>query len=193
MSKEINFKYTSLFTDIENARRYWGWFLALGILLVLLGSTAIGFSFWVTEFSVILFGALLLSGGVAQTVHSFYIHKWSGFLASLILGILYFVVGVLCIIKPISSAISLTLLIGLFFFVSGILRITHSIVMRFQYWGWVLFNGILALLLGIFILAQWPLSGLWIIGFFVGIDMILLGWTWIFLSLAASRKRIPEK
>ncbi len=57
--------------------------------------------------------------------------------------------------------------------------------MRFPHWGWVLFNGIITLILGIIIWRQWPVSGLWVIGLFIGIDLIISGWAWIMLSFAA--------
>ena len=60
-------------------------------------------------------------------------------------------------------------------------------MMRFEHWGWVLFNGLITFVLGLMIYQQWPLAGLWIIGLFVGIDMILSGWSWLLLSLSARK------
>lgn len=172
------------FGDIDNIRQKSGWFLGLGIFLVILGIAAISYAFYTTLFSVILFGFLIFGAGVIQTIQSFMARKWSGLLLSLLLGILYLVVGLLCIVKPAQSAVSLTLLIAAFCLVGGLFRMLSALFVRFNHWGWVFINGLITFILGILIFAEWPISGLWIIGLFVGIDMILLGWTWIVLSLA---------
>jgi uncharacterized membrane protein HdeD (DUF308 family) len=52
-------------------------------------------------------------------------------------------------------------------------------------WGWLLFGGIVAVLLGAMIASRWPVSGLWVIGLFVAIELIMNGWTYVFLALAA--------
>ncbi|MGZ3634159.1 MAG: hypothetical protein ACXWM7_07870 [Parachlamydiaceae bacterium] len=49
------------------------------------------------------------------------------------------------------------------------------------------------MLLGLLIWAQWPVSGLWIIGLFIGIDLIVLGWMWITLALAAKDTNLPRE
>ena len=56
--------------------------------------------------------------------------------------------------------------------------------LRLPHWGWPLASGILNVLLGLLIWAQWPLSGLWVIGLFVGIELIFSGWMWVMIALA---------
>jgi uncharacterized membrane protein HdeD (DUF308 family) len=74
--------------------------------------------------------------------------------------------------------------------VGGVFRIVGSLMYRFPQWGWVLFGGVLNLLLGILIWQQWPFSGFWVIGLFVGIDMIFNGWIWVMLALRL--KSLPK-
>ena len=74
-------------------------------------------------------------------------------------------------------------MIALFLLVAGLFRIVASLLIQFHDWGWVLLNGIITLILGLMILRQFPSSGLWVIGMFVGIDMLFNGWTWIMLSI----------
>ena len=50
-------------------------------------------------------------------------------------------------------------------------------------WGWHALSGLITLLLGILVLAQWPVSGLWVIGLFVGIELLFYGGAWIALAL----------
>jgi uncharacterized membrane protein HdeD (DUF308 family) len=182
------------FQGFAELRKNWGWFLALGILLVILGLFAISSSVFVTLLSVIFLGSLILIGGVAQLIYSFYAVKWSGFFLSLLAGILYTVTGFLMVRHPTIGALTLTLLLASFYTVSGVFRIIGSLTMRFQHWGWLLFSGIVSLILGILIFSEWPISGLWIIGLFVGIDMLFIGWSWIIIALSAhdaDKKQLP--
>ncbi len=48
---------------------------------------------------------------------------------------------------------------------------------------WQVADGLITLVLGLFVLAEWPVSGLWVIGLFVGIDLIFYGCAWIGLAL----------
>ena len=76
----------------------------------------------------------------------------------------------------------LTKFIAIFLIVSGVFRIVSALFVRFQDWGWVLLNGGVTLLLGIIINRQLPEAALWVIGLFIGIEMIFNGWAWIMLA-----------
>ena len=71
--------------------------------------------------------------------------------------------------------------------VGGIFRALSAVSHRYIGWGWMLFSGIVTLALGWMVYKQWPVSGLWFIGLYLGIDMILNGWTWIMLALGSRR------
>lgn len=176
-------KLTYSFRDLEEAKNNWGWFLGLGLLLFAIGIAAIYFSFSVTLFSVFILGIFLLSAGVVQVAQALLARKWNGFFLSLMLGILYLLVGFFCAARPTEAAVSLTLWIAGFCFIVGLFRMLVALIMRFEEWGWLFFNGLITFILGASIYAQWPFSGLWIIGLFVGVDMILSGWSWIWMSL----------
>jgi len=178
---------STYFRESEEVRKNWGWFFALGILLVLLGLVVMGSAYTATIFSVLFFGFLLVGAGIVQIVQAVLAREWSGFFLSLLLSILYVVVGALCIANPVTAAMNMTLLIAAFCFIGGLFKMIVSLVIRFESWGWVFFNGLVTFILGALIYSEWPLSGLWLIGAFVGIDMLLSGWSWIILSLAAKR------
>jgi uncharacterized membrane protein HdeD (DUF308 family) len=176
-------------SKIEEVRENWGWFLGLGLFLILLGSAIIGSSYYSTIFSVILFGLFLIAAGIVQIIQAFMARKWSGLFLSLFLGILYIVTGFICAAKPTTAAISITLWIAAFCFVIGMFKMLAALFLRFDQWGWVFFNGLVTFILGMLIYANWPLSGLWVIGLFIGVDLILSGWSWLFLSLTARKKK----
>jgi len=173
--------------ELHALREQWWCFLLMGISLVVLGTVAVASSFFATIAIVIFFGFLLLAAGITQIVSSFWTGRWSGMLLHLLIGVLYTVVGFVVIDAPAESAAALTLVIAVFLIVGGILRIVAALTQRFHDWGWVLLNGAVSLFLGMLIYRQWPLSGLWVIGLFVGIDMIFNGWTWVMLSIGLRR------
>ena len=166
-------------------RKYWRWFLCLGVLLIILGALAVGYAGWATEFTVIFLGFLLAGGGILQIVSSYYSQKWTGFSHSLLLGIFYIIAGLLCIFKPLQSAEGITLLIAALLLIGGCFRLFSAFYHRFDYWGWAAFSGLISMGLGVLILMEWPSSSFWVIGLFVGVDLILTGWSWILLSIAA--------
>jgi uncharacterized membrane protein HdeD (DUF308 family) len=169
--------------ELEAIRGQWIWLLTLGIVLVVVGTLAIGAPLIASLATALTIGALLLVGGAAQLVGSFWTRDWSGFFMMFLMGVLYIVVGLLFLEQPISALEALTLLLACSLIVSGIFRIVGSLMSRFPQWSWIFFGGVLNLLLGILIWRQWPVTGLWVIGLFVGIDMIFNGWTWVMLSL----------
>lgn len=181
---------TVIAAEIETLRNHWKWFLALGIGLVVLGTIALGCAVLTTEVAVVAFGFLMLVGGIAEIINAFWAGKWSGTLVHLLIGVLYTVVGVMIIDSPEVSALQLTLLLGFFLMISGILRIVFALSEQFTGWGWVLLNGAITLLLGMMIYKGWPDTGLWVIGLFVGIEMIFNGWAWVMLSLAIRPREV---
>lgn len=173
----------SMSEELPRLRENRFWFLALGIAMVVFGTIAIGSAFVATVAMTWLFGFLLLAAGIAGIVSAFWAGRWSGMLSHLLIGVLYTVVGFMILDHPQDSAIQLTLIIAIFLIIAGVFRIVFALSERFTGWGWVLLNGAVTLLLGMLVYKQWPESGLWVIGLFVGIEMIFNGWAWIMLSI----------
>lgn len=173
--------------ELKSMREHWWWFLVLGISLLILGMISIGSgvaTMYVTAITVVFFGFLLLISGLAQVVSSFWAGQWSGFLVHLLVGILYTVVGYQILDKPDIAVAMLTLLIAALLIVGGIFKIIGAMAIRFHDWGWVLLSGIISVLLGIMINEGWPASSLFVIGLFVGIELIFNGWSWIMFSVS---------
>lgn len=180
----------SMWADrIEDEPRLWKWFLALGIVLVLLGMIALGASVAVTLASVLFFGILFIISGIFHAVQAFRTRQSKGFFLPLLAGVLDLVVGLLLVTHPAVGALTLTLLLAAFFLVGGLFRTVAALSMRFPNWGWAVLGGMVSLFLGILLWMEWPESGLWFIGMCIGIDMIFHGWGWIMLALAARAGR----
>ena len=177
--------------EATRTRNQWGWFLALGIVQVIAGTLAVGFAFIATLASVVTLGVLLLIAAGAQIAAAILARNWGGFFLFLLLGILYAVAGFLAIQHPLLAAEGLTLMLAAALLVGGVFRVIIASVERFPSWGWVLLNGFITILLGIAIWQQWPASGLWVLGMFVGIDLIVNGVTWSVLA-AGIRKELAQ-
>jgi len=163
--------------------QYWGWFLTFGIALVILGIAAIVRSMTATVVSMVFFGWLLLIACGIEIVQAVMVGHWAGFFQHLLAAILFGVAGGLLVTRPVVSAEVLTVVMAMFFLVGGLFQLIHSIVVAFPGWGWQALEGAVTFLLGVLVLAQWPVSGLWVIGLFIGIDLIFYGAAWIALAL----------
>jgi len=173
--------------ELEALHKHWWCFLLLGVALVVLGSMCIADPLIASIASVVVLGFLMLAGGITQIISSFWSGNWSGMLLHMLIGVLYAVVGYMFIDQPVVNMALLTKFIAIFLIVAGTFRIVSALMTRFHDWGWVLLNGIITLLLGLIINRQMPEASLWLIGLFVGIEMIFNGWAWIMLSLGLRR------
>jgi len=169
--------------ELHSLRKQWWCFFLLGAALVVLGALCIADPFVPTLASVVVLGFLLVAAGIIQVVTAFWAGKWSGMLLHILIGVFYGVVGYMIVDSPGASMLLLTKFIAIFLIVSGLFRIVSALVARFHDWGWVLLNGGVALLLGIIINRQMPAAALWVIGLFLGIELVFNGWARIMLSL----------
>lgn len=160
---------------MEEIGNSWGWFLGLGILLMLLGAICIIGDVTATFASVLIFGWLLLISGIVALVHAFGTRNWSGFFLNLLSALFRGFTGYLLIRYPLAGAASLTLILASFFVVSGMFRAIAAGMMKFPRWGWAVFSGGVSVALGVILLAQMPLSSIWFIGFAIGLDLIFDG------------------
>jgi uncharacterized membrane protein HdeD (DUF308 family) len=172
--------------DIEVVRERWGWFMALGILLIVLGMIAIGGPLASGVAVSLLVGWLLVISGVAHGIHAFQSSGWRGGLVQFLCGLLYLGVGVMMIANPIAGLLALTVTVLVYFVVSGIFKIILAVrVEHLPQRGWVTVSGILSLVLAIYLGSQFPTSALWVIGMLFGIEMIFSGWSFVMIAQAA--------
>jgi uncharacterized membrane protein HdeD (DUF308 family) len=178
--------------ELQPLRDHWLLLLILGIGMTLLGTMAIISSFIFTLATVAFFGTMLFLGAVLQVLNAVTCREWRGFVINLLVGIVYGVIGMIMMSHPIEAAAGITLMLAAAFMVGGAVRIVAAAAERFQGWPWVLLNGFISLFLGIFIWRHFPGDSFWVIGVFVGVDLIFCGWTWIFLALGI-RSAFPKR
>jgi uncharacterized membrane protein HdeD (DUF308 family) len=161
-----------------------GWVIFAGITLLALGTLAVIYDVTATIASVVLFGWLLALAGVMQIVHAFQVRTWSGFFLYLLDGVLRATVGTLLVAYPGAGAQTLTLVLSFYFIAGGLFKTFGSMILRFPSWGWSVASGLVSVVLGVLLAMQWPTSGMWFIGFAVGIDLILYGWALLMFAAA---------
>ena len=123
-----------------------------------------------------------------QSLQAFTFHGWRNIVSHLLMGVVYLFAAYVIIQNPLAASATLTLLLASALSVLGIIRGVTAVMHReYRQWGWLLFSGILTFALGIMIMAQWPVTGLWVIGLFVAMDMIFHGFSYISLALAVKK------
>jgi uncharacterized membrane protein HdeD (DUF308 family) len=173
-----------LFLDIENLRAKWGWLLALGIALIVLGVIALVLLPITTVATVLVLGWLLIVSGVIEAIHAFRVRRSGGFFFHLVGSVLGVLVGMMIVTHPVAGALVWTLLFASLFTVLGLFRLIAAASLRFPNWGWAAFDGAVTLALGILLWVNWPFSGLWFLGLAVGVSLILRGWADVMFALA---------
>ena len=182
MQQDVN-QINPRYEEWLRLRRSWVWFLILGVVLIAAGSLAIAAAFVTTMASIVLFGILLLAGGAVQLINAFLARTWKGFVLHLFAGLLYLVVGLLMVEHPVQAAEGLTLMLATAFLLGGAVRIVYALIHSFAGRNWIVMNVFISLILGIAIWRQLPESSLWVIGLFIGVDLIINGWLWVMLGL----------
>jgi len=175
---------SSFSRDVDLLESRWPMLALMGVASIILGSIAIWASFAATLATVFFLGCLVLAGAVVHLIQSFSTRGWGGVFGHILAAVLYGVAGWYMIVNPTVSAATLTLVIGMLLAVGGLYQTVTSIGMRYRSWGWAFLNGLVTVILGVLIFAQWPVSGLWLIGTFVGIDLMFRGWAALMLAMA---------
>ena len=166
----------SLGDALAALRRNWGWFVGLGVLSIVAGLLALGNLMAGTLVSILFIGAMMTVAGIAHIIHAFQVREWGQFTLWLLTGILYTAAGLLIAYNPVLGASVFTLFIGVMLIASGVMRIIVAFGMRgMDGWVWMLLAGLVTLLLGLLIAAHWPVDSLWVLGMFLGIDLLFTG------------------
>ena len=151
----------------------------LGLVMILAGFFVLGDVMLVTVISTIFIGWVAIIAGAFEIVHAFWTKGWGGFVWQVLLGILYIAFGVVLVGQPVASALILTYVLGMMLLISGLVRMLIGI----SHWreaGWImLLSGVFGVLAGLVILTGFPMTGLWVLGFLLGVDLISHGIGWL--------------
>jgi uncharacterized membrane protein HdeD (DUF308 family) len=158
------------------------------IVLIIFGFLAICLPFLTSWGVVLVIAWLIIFSGGFQFIHAFQSQGVGHILWKLLVAVLYLIVGIYFLLNPLLGVAAFTLALAIFFVLEGIFDLVAYFQARAMPGsGWILFDGIVTLILGLLVWRQWPSSSLWVIGTLVGISMIFTGMTRLMLSLAARR------
>jgi uncharacterized membrane protein HdeD (DUF308 family) len=153
--------------------------LLLGIVMIAAGFLVLGDVVLVTVISTIFIGWVAIITGAFEVIHAFWTKGWGGFLWQVLLGILYIAFGAVVVSQPVASALILTYVLGLLLLISGFVRV----LLGFSHWkdaGWImLLSGAFGILAGLVILTGFPMTGLWVLGLVLGVDLLSHGIAWL--------------
>jgi uncharacterized membrane protein HdeD (DUF308 family) len=185
----------SIQPDIDSIRRqmaatihaHWKLVLAQGIVMMVLGFLAVAEPNVATIAVGIFVGWLFFIGGIFRAMSVWQSRGMPGFAWSLLTALLAIVLGLILIVRPLAGVLTLTMVLIAFFILEGITAIVLAVQHREHLWswGWVLFSGIVDLLLAFLIWDGWPSSADWAIGLLVGINMLFFGLSLVMTALAA--------
>ena len=183
-------QHLGLGSGIAALHAKWGWIVALGVVYLIAGFVALGSVVMATVASVIVVGAMMIVAGAAEIIGAFQVKSWGKFLVWALLGVLYVVAGFLTFANPLFAAVLLTLFLGASLIASGAVRLFLAFSMKRESpWVWVALSGAITLLLGLLIVARWPVNSVYILGLFLGIDLIMAGAGWISLGFSLKQRR----
>ena len=180
--------YEASLPHVGHIRNNWGWFLALGIIFIIGGVIAIAEPLISGVFIAAIVGIAIAIAGVMQIVQAWQIRSGGGFALQLVIGSVLVVGGLDIWWNPIEGLLTLTLFVALMFMIKGILEIILGFQMRpHEGWGWMIAAGVIALIVGVLIFIHWPSSSLVVLGTLAGISLIMTGWSYVMIALAARR------
>jgi uncharacterized membrane protein HdeD (DUF308 family) len=173
---------------VQAASRFTGWYIVAAIAFIVLGMFAIIEPAVAGLGVAILVGWLLIFGGICHFITAFQGGGVGRVLWRILAGIVFVLGGFYMLAQPLLALGTLTLLLGAVILAAGIFEIiSYFRRTREEASGWVLFNGIVAVLLGVFIWFHWPSSSIWAIGTLVGVNLLLTGWSRLMVGLAGRK------
>lgn len=174
----------------EGMRKSWIWMAVLAVISLIGGVLALFNPFAATLAATMMAGWVFALLGIVQIFQAFQVQGWGGFIWALLFGLLSLIVGGSLIFNPLAGMISLTLLVAVLFIATGVVKILYSFSLRpVTGWGWVLFSGLVSLVLGVMILADFPASAASILGILLGVELISNGVLFLFVALGLRNLR----
>ena len=169
-------------------KRASGWSIVLGVLIILLGIVAMMAPLATGVVAVYILAWTAIFGGVAQIVYAFHAHSGGRIALEVILGVVYLAAGIYLVSNPLAGLLTLTLLLGVMLLGYGVVAVVLAFQMRpSKGWGWMLFDAAVTVILGLMIIAHWPINSVWVIGTLFGISILFRGITRLMISLAVRR------
>lgn len=163
-----------------------GALIGMGVLFIALGMIGVAGQTLFSFVTINVLGAFLIFGGAVQFAHALNSTGWKSVGIQVVLAVLYIAAGVYTWAFPIPALEAITLWLAAVFFVTGFLRLISAFQHRhFREWFWLVLSSAISILMGVLIMNGYPESSLWLPGLLIAIELLLQGWSLLFLGLAA--------
>lgn len=170
-------------SNASTSIKKWGWVVLIAGIFSLLAPLASGIAI------SMLVGAMLVIAGITRLMNAF---QGGGFWSGLF-GLMSLLAGFMVMGRPLLGLATLTLVLAVYFVAIGISEIIAAFQIRpVQGWGFLLFSGLISIVLGMMIWNQWPLSGRWAVGVLVGVQLLFSGMTMITLGSVVKENPIRD-
>jgi uncharacterized membrane protein HdeD (DUF308 family) len=176
--------------DADTLRSNTTWFLIYGIVMIVLGVMAILMPGLATLTVELMVGWLLVFGGAMGLFAAFSNRAMPGFWWNLLTSIVFVLAGLALLTRPLAGIITLTIVLAAYLLAGGIVRIFQAFAYRSQIpaaWGWVMFSGVIDLVLAFIIMSGLPGTAHWVLGLMIGINLLMLGVAIAMAALAVRR------
>jgi len=161
--------------------------MVFGIALVILGFLAILAPMFAGGMVSMLIGVLMVAAGIARLIWAFSAGSFGKGILTFLLGGLLILTGLVMLFRPGIGMASLAMILAIFFLADGIFEIIAAFKIKPEKgWGWLLFGGIVSIILAGLIFWQWPFSGMWAVGVLVGVKLLFAGFAIIALGSMGS-------
>ncbi len=172
----------------EAVKSKWGWFLFAGIVFIVAGFFAFLAPFMASLVVTVIVAVGLVIVGVVQIFQAWSVQSWAGFIWQLVIGLILLIGGIAVYFNPLASTFLLTLFVAAMFIAKGIFQIILGFRIKpNDAWGWIVAAGVIAIIVGVLIWMDYPLSGVYALGVLAGISLIFTGWSYVAIALAAKR------
>jgi uncharacterized membrane protein HdeD (DUF308 family) len=162
----------------KTINRKFGWAIANSALTVVLGMLALAFAPWTGISAGIAFAVLYILNGGSQLIYAFNTRREGRFFVKFLFSILSIGIGAWLLSVPLVTTTALAFAMIALLIGGGMLEVLLSYQLRpLPHWGWVLFDGMLLMLLGALALMGWPLDSSWMVGTLVGVGLLSVGIT----------------
>jgi uncharacterized membrane protein HdeD (DUF308 family) len=174
----------------EENRSQLNWTIAMGALSVIAGIGALIFTGLASVVATVVLGWVYIVAGFASIILAFQVRKHGGFWSPFIFGALFLFGGVCVVSHPVANVELLTLVIGIILGVTGVTKVVGCFTEKFESKGMLLLSGLISIFCSVIIITSWPFSGAWVIGTFVGVDLIFWGSTIIRYASVAKKLQV---
>ena len=172
----------------QTVREKWGWFLALGVALIIGGFAMITVPLASSIAVTIVIAIVFAIGGIVQIWHAFSVKEWSGYLWNMLTGIVALVGGGAIYFNPVIGAFALTLVIAAILLAQGVTQVLLGFKVRpHDGWGWLIAAGLISIVASLCIWFEFPTSALWALGVLAGASVLMNGWSYVAIALSARR------